>query len=194
MNYLAHLHIADQSKSSLLGNLLGDFVKGDPDKQYSVDVAQGIRLHRWVDAYTDRHPLMSRCKSMFPGPTRRFSPIALDMLWDHFLARHWQQFHTVPLTEFVTKAETQVRFHQAQSVVPQRYLSVTEHMWKGRWLESYAELDNIQYALQRMSQRSERMQPLVECFPLFVDHYASLETLFFELYPDVLEKAKTALL
>ncbi len=46
MNYLAHLHIAEQSDSNLLGNLLGDFVKGDPSKRYGVDVVQGIRLHR----------------------------------------------------------------------------------------------------------------------------------------------------
>ncbi|MEE8298384.1 MAG: DUF479 domain-containing protein, partial [Thermodesulfobacteriota bacterium] len=28
MNYLAHLYLAEDSDESLLGNLLGDFVKG----------------------------------------------------------------------------------------------------------------------------------------------------------------------
>lgn len=83
MNYLAHLHIAEASDSNLLGNLLGDFVKGNPSEQFSEDIVQGIRLHRWVDAYTDSHEVMILAKALFPSTTRRFSPIALDMFWDH---------------------------------------------------------------------------------------------------------------
>lgn len=86
MNYLAHLHIADHCQSSLLGNLLGDFVKGDPDSQYGAPIASGIRLHRLVDAYTDSHPVMQHAKQCFSSDTRRFAPIALDMFWDHCLA------------------------------------------------------------------------------------------------------------
>lgn len=65
MNFLAHLHIAHHCQSSLLGNLLGDFVKGDPTEQYPQSLVQGIRLHRWVDAYTDSHPVMKAAKSLF---------------------------------------------------------------------------------------------------------------------------------
>ncbi len=189
MNYLAHLHIAEHSDSSLLGNLLGDFVKGDPSKQFSPQVVQGIRLHRWVDAYTDSHDLMIIAKSMFPKATRRFAPIALDMFWDHCLARHWQQFHSLPLAQFIDHAERTVKAEHSECL-PERYSLVTGHMWKGRWLESYQELDNIHYALQRMSQRSDRMKPLAECFHSFEQSYEHLEELFFELYPDILEKAK----
>lgn len=192
MNYLAHLHIAEQSDSNLLGNLLGDFVKGDPSKQYEVDVVQGIRLHRWVDAYTDSHCLMSESKAKFTSRTRRFSPIALDMFWDHFLAKHWNHFHCATLAEFNAIAENQVK-HDFDSVtqLPERFLVVTEKMWRGRWLESYRELDNIQFALQRMSLRSTRMKPLAECYQSLVENYAFFENIFFDLYPDVLSKAKT---
>ncbi len=191
MNFLAHLHIAEQSDSSLLGNLLGDFVKGDPDKQFSQLVVNGIRLHRWVDSYTDRHPLMLESKVLFPDSTRRFSPIALDMLWDHFLAKHWQEFHSLPLKDFVDNAHKQIQHHHAlETDLPERYLMVTEKMWQGRWLESYSDLDNIEFTLQRMSQRSIRMKPLAECYQSFVEHYSIFSEVFFELYPDVLDKAK----
>ena len=52
MNFLAHLHIAQHCNSNLAGNLLGDFVKGDPNKHYSDSLSDGIRLHRFVDSYT----------------------------------------------------------------------------------------------------------------------------------------------
>ncbi len=195
MNFLAHLHIAEHSDSSLLGNLLGDFVKGDPEKQFSKLVVNGIRLHRWVDSYTDHHPLMSESKALFPDSTRRFSPIALDMLWDHFLAKHWQEFYPLSLNNFVDNAQKQIEYHHAlETDLPERYLMVTEKMWQGRWLESYSDLDNIEFALQRMSQRSIRMKPLAECYHSFVKHYSVFSEVFFELYPDVLDKAKVVAL
>ncbi|PNH77710.1 acyl carrier protein phosphodiesterase [Vibrio diazotrophicus] len=190
MNYLAHLHIAEASDSNLLGNLLGDFVKGNPSEQYSEEIVQGIRLHRWVDAYTDSHEVMILAKALFPATTRRFSPIALDMFWDHCLAKHWQRFHSQSLRQFVLDAERKVKIDHSSSL-PERYMMVSDKMWQGRWLESYAEFENIHFALQRMSLRRERMKPLAECYVSLEDSYQELESLFFSLYPQVLEKAKS---
>ncbi len=190
MNYLAHLHIAEESDSNLLGNLLGDFVKGDPTEQFSENIVQGIRLHRWVDAYTDSHELMLQAKSLFPTSTRRFSPIALDMFWDHCLAKNWHHFHALSLREFVRSAEKKVKDDHSSSL-PERYVIVSAKMWQGRWLESYSDFDNIAFALQRMSLRRERMKPLANCHENLADSYQELERLFFAFYPQVLAKAKT---
>lgn len=72
MNYLAHLHIAQHCESSMLGNLLGDFVKGNPEHRYSADIVQGIKLHRFVDTTTDSHALMLKAKEYFPGKSQHF--------------------------------------------------------------------------------------------------------------------------
>ncbi|EKO3376691.1 DUF479 domain-containing protein [Vibrio fluvialis] len=191
MNYLAHLHIADHCQSSLLGNLLGDFVKGDPSAQFSPEIARGIRLHRLVDVYTDSHPVMQQAKAYFSSQTRRFAPIALDMFWDHCLAKEWRLYHDLSLRAFVNGAQRQVQqAYPAQ--LPERFTRVSKHMWQGRWLESYADFDNIEFALQRMSQRSARMATLAYCFDSMNKHYQPLRQLFSSLYPDVLEKAKRA--
>ena len=151
---------------------------------------QGIRLHRWVDAYTDSHEVMILAKALFPATTRRFSPIALDMFWDHCLAKHWQRFHSQTLRQFVLDAERKVKIDHSSSL-PERYMMVSDKMWQGRWLESYADFENIHFALQRMSLRRERMKPLAECYVSLEDSYQELESLFFSLYPQVLEKAKS---
>lgn len=101
MNFLAHLHIADHCNSHFMGNLLGDFVKGDPSKLYDSDITNGIKLHRFVDRITDHHPIVEECKPHFKGVARRFAPIALDMFWDHCLAKHWNDFHQESLDDFV---------------------------------------------------------------------------------------------
>ncbi|WP_114764782.1 ACP phosphodiesterase [Vibrio rhodolitus] len=196
MNFLAHLHIAHSSQSSLLGNLLGDFVKGDPTKLYSQSVSNGIRLHRFVDSYTDSHPIMKEAKGFFPEQQRRFSGIALDVMWDHYLAANWQNYQKESLSEFCRLAEHKVKSEQSHanmvdaSELPIRYLQMTSRMWQGRWLESYRELDNIEFALQRMSQRSPRMGPLADCFQPLSEHYLEFERLFAQFYPELLNVSR----
>ncbi|MDW6005050.1 acyl carrier protein phosphodiesterase [Vibrio mangrovi] len=189
MNFLAHLHLAQSCQSSLLGNLLGDFVKGDPKERYPGLIVDGIRLHRFIDTYTDSHPLIQELKSCFPGTSRRFAPIALDLFWDHCLARHWSDHHPHSLNEFCQAACIQIE-QELTFTVPESFMKVHQRMWQGRWLESYAEFDNIEYALQRMSRRSPRMQALSSCTPSLKIHYERLYAAFVRLYPQVLEAAR----
>ena len=48
MNFLAHLHLAHLADSSLSGNLLADFVRGDPAGEWPADVVEGIFMHRRI--------------------------------------------------------------------------------------------------------------------------------------------------
>jgi hypothetical protein len=56
MNFLAHLHLAAHTGSSLTGNLLGDFIKGPLPTGLADHFDEGIWLHRKIDAFTDAHP------------------------------------------------------------------------------------------------------------------------------------------
>lgn len=190
MNYLAHLHIADHCQSNLLGNLLGDFVKGNPDTQLPTHISQGVRLHRFVDSYTDSHAMVAEAKALFPAGVRRFSGIALDMFWDHCLASRWEEFHAVPLARFCQQAQLQVGGDSSHSL-PERFVTVSSAMWQGRWLESYQHIENIDYALQRMSHRSPRMGKLSECFPHIERNYQQLNETFSLFYPQVLTASKS---
>ncbi|CCN68409.1 ACP phosphodiesterase [Vibrio nigripulchritudo] len=189
MNYLAHLHIADFCKSNLLGNLLGDFVKGSPDGRFQQDIVNGIKLHRFVDSYTDTHPIVKDLKPLFPDELKRFSPIALDMFWDHCLARHWKHHHNMSLSEFCLYAESDVKSEETDEL-PERFLTVSGYMWEGQWLLSYAELSNIQFALKRMAMRRPRLASLSECGATLESEYKALNQAFHTLYPDVLNNAK----
>ena len=66
MNYLAHLHIAASTNTNFSGNFLGDFVKGNPDGLFPREIVQGIRLHRYVDSFTDKHPQVLAAKVIIP--------------------------------------------------------------------------------------------------------------------------------
>ncbi|KIF51417.1 acyl carrier protein phosphodiesterase [Vibrio owensii] len=188
MNFLAHLHIADHCNSHLMGNLLGDFVKGDPSKQYQTDISNGIKLHRFVDRITDHHALVEECKPHFTGVARRFAPIALDMFWDHCLAKHWRTFSPQPLDSFVRYAYCEVN-KQIFDDLPPRFLLLHSRMWSDGWLQSYQDLENIEFALHRMSQRSPRMADLTTTFEVLDNEYEQLEAKFAALYQDVLRQS-----
>lgn len=103
MNFLAHLWLADRTQTSLAGSVLGDVVRGSDLSAYPEDIARGIRLHRRVDAATDRHPIMRRAREGFGAGDRRYAGIVLDLAADHALANHWGDFHERPLADFAAR-------------------------------------------------------------------------------------------
>ena len=64
MNYLAHLMLAGDQPESVIGAMLGDFVRGRQAEQYSA----GIRLHVRIDSFTDSHPIVAVSKARVRPP------------------------------------------------------------------------------------------------------------------------------
>lgn len=109
MNFLAHLHLAHLADSSLPGNLMADFVRGNPQGDYPAEIIDGIFMHRRIDVMTDNLAEVKEAREWFRPQTRRVAPITLDVMWDHFLSQHWAQLSPdLPLDEFVRYAERQI--------------------------------------------------------------------------------------
>ena len=53
MNYLAHIYLSGTDEKTLVGNFIGDFIKGNKYASYPVDIQNGILLHRKIDSFTD---------------------------------------------------------------------------------------------------------------------------------------------
>ncbi|MGF1738283.1 ACP phosphodiesterase [Photobacterium satsumensis] len=188
MNFLAHLHLAQQCNSHLAGNLLADFVRGDPYRQFNQDIADGIKLHRFVDSYIDAMPEVRNCRQLFGSDTRRVSGIALDMVWDHFLARHWQQFHPLTLPEFVR--ETRAEVEQYQHNMPENYLLTMNRMWQQNWLLQYQYPESLETSLTRMANRRPKLHQLALTPAVLMVNYSKLEQQFFVIYPQVEQAAR----
>ncbi|MGF1680564.1 ACP phosphodiesterase [Photobacterium minamisatsumaniensis] len=183
MNFLAHLHIAEQCNSHLAGNLLADFVKGDPYVQYPRTVADGIKLHRFVDSFIDALPEVRLCRQLFSPTTRRVSGIALDITWDHFLAMHWTQYHADPLPEFIHSAQHEVSLFTEN--LPDAYQLTMARMWQQNWLSQYQYPETINLTLTRMAQRRPKLYQLAHCPDDINLHYNELEDQFHCIYPQV---------
>lgn len=189
MNFLAHLHLASLANSSLYGNILADFVRGNPQGNYSEKVIDGIFMHRRVDVMTDRLPQVLEAKRLFREEFRRVAPITLDVVWDHFLALHWQELEPkVSLHAFVNRAQTEIVPMLPDS--PERFQNLNAYMWQERWLERYAELPFIAKVLQGMANRRPKLGALAGSFNDIENNYTFLEQTFWQFYPQMIAQAK----
>lgn len=189
MNFLAHLHLAHLAGSSLSGNLLADFVRGNPVDDYAPEVVSGIHMHRRVDVMTDNLPQVKEAKAWFRPETRRVAPITLDVMWDHFLSRHWDTLSpALSLSSFVHYAQAQVTTILPDS--PPRFINLNDYLWSEHWLERYGEMDFIQSVLNGMANRRPRLDALRDSWQDLDTHYERLEKAFWQFYPSMMALAR----
>lgn len=158
MNFLAHLWLADRTRTSLAGAVLGDVVRGSDLSAYPDDIAQGIRIHRRVDALTDRHPLVIAARERFAPRARRYAGIVLDLACDHALATNWSQHSDESLPDFCARAAGDVAgagqwFSFAGGRAP-------DADGFARLLASYATAPGIEHAIGRVATRLREPEPL----------------------------------
>jgi len=182
MNYLAHLLLADDTPESILGNFLGDFVKGRPEGRYPADVVVGIRLHRRIDVFTDAHPRVCEAIGRIAPERRRFAGIAVDMAFDHYLAKNWTADDPAGFRAFRQRVYAVLNDH-AQAM-PERAQRMLPSFTGDDWLESYADFDGIRFALARMSRRLSRPNALAETAEDIARQYERLDEDLHAFWPD----------
>ncbi|MEW6211572.1 MAG: ACP phosphodiesterase [Acidobacteriota bacterium] len=184
MNYLAHLFLSSDSTDLIVGSLLGDFVKGALGDHYSGDVRLGIELHRRVDAFTDAHSMVRMSKSHIHPHRRRFAGIAVDIFYDHFLAKNWSLYSPLSLEDFshcVYRA-----LEERRDILPDRLKHSLPAMIENDWLMKYRELRAIEAILVRTSRRLRRENPVAQTMVDLLTSYDDLETEFRSFFPDLI--------
>ena len=182
MNYLAHLHLGGQRPGQLLGSLYGDFVKGRLQGQFDPEVEAAIALHRRIDVFTDRHPLVDIALGRFSETRRRYAGIVLDVFFDHCLARDWTLYADRPLEQF-TADVYQVLSRERQ--LPERLAKIALHMVANDWLGSYREFEVLEQVLRGISRRLTRPEELAGAMAELRRLYEPLSEDFSLFYPQL---------
>jgi acyl carrier protein phosphodiesterase len=186
VNYLAHLLLADQTVESLIGNLAGDFVKGRIGDDFPPAVAEGIRHHRRVDAFTDSHSSVSAFRRVLIPEHGHYARVIADVFFDYFLAIDFTRYASEPLDVFLTRVYAAIDPHI--ETLPGRLRFVYPRMRDDGWLSSYQTLEGIRLALGGISHRLSRRPQLAPAVHFLEDTEtrAELERLFHDFFPDVM--------
>jgi acyl carrier protein phosphodiesterase len=188
MNYLAHLYLAGPEPEALVGALMGDFVKGPLTDRYPAPIVRALALHRRIDSYTDSHPVVAASRARMSPVRRRFAGIMVDLFYDHFLARHWDEYACEPLAAFATRVYALLDQHDA--LLPEQLRSIAPRMAQFDWLGSYARIESVHAALDRVSLRIRRENPLAGAGAELEANYATFQADFRAFFPDVVSFAQ----
>ena len=183
MNHFAHLYLARPSVESRVGNLLGDFARGLDPEQLPAPVRSGLEHHRAVDAFTDAHPEVLACKALFSSSRCRFAGIALDILFDHYLLRHWDRFGHCNKSGFIHELYRDLE--QGAGLMPEDMAKVTRRMVNHDWFHAYQDLDKVGMAMDRVAQRIRFRHQFAGIIEEIRPLDDELEARFLAFFPDL---------
>lgn len=185
MNFLAHFHLAWPDELLVVGGLEGDFHKGILPGNLSPGLQAGVALHRAIDAYTDSHGEIAAVRRLFPAELRRYAGILIDLCFDHFLARQWDNYCAVPRDRFI--AETYQLLSRHHHLLSEDAALMATRMQEYDLLTRYQHWETIGASAERIGQRLRRDNPLHKAGELLLPLLPELKQTFAVFYPQLVE-------
>lgn len=183
LNYLGHAYLTPANSELLIGNFLGDHIKGKIKKQYPEFIQRGLRLHRFIDSYTDSHPIVrSHCEIMEPK-VGLLSGVAMDMLYDYVLAKNWASYSSTTLDEFAIKTYDEIL--NFTTYFPEKFEFMFRYMRRDNWLLAYGTEKGMLRALNGLSKRIRFDNNLADSWEVFLKNENQITKEFGEFIQDI---------
>lgn len=188
MNILAHAYLSGRQTELLLGNFIGDFIKGDPASprhNLTAGVVAGVRLHRAIDTFTDAHPDVAAVRDLLHPRCHKYAGAAVDIFFDHFLAINFQLLTGDILAEFIPY------FYQTlvenRFVLPTGAARMADYMIRQDWLTNYQFVEGIDRSLKGVSRRTAYPSGLETAIEDLETYYDLIAGHFMYFWPALVE-------
>ena len=185
LNFLAHIYLSGENKNIALGNLIGDMVKGKAYENYETNMRTGLVLHRAIDEFTDQHKLFLQSKRLITPDFNRYAGIVLDIYFDHFLARHWEEYCQRDLQEYVN--EMYILLIKKYRILPLRAQQITPFMIIRNWLGNYGYEKPLHHIFLGMNRRTQKKGNMDKAIEVLRSNYSPLEENFLLFFDDLKE-------
>ena len=181
MNYLAHIYLSNENEGITIGNFIADEIKGKKYTAFPKEIQKGILLHRGIDSFTDFHPTVRLSTKRLHKNYGHYSGVIVDILYDHFLAKNWNNYHEQPLEEYIEKFYELLR--NSFNILTPRIKRMMSYMISDNWLLSYATVEGISKVLVKMNRRTNNTSSMNFAVIELEEYYKEFEnefTSFFE--------------
>ena len=183
MNFLAHIYLSGDSRELLIGNFIGDYVKGKDYEKYPPAVQEGILLHRKIDQFTDNHPVTRKAKELVREKYGLYAGIVVDIFYDHFLSSDWERYSEMPLKAYVRSRYRML--DSGFSIFPVGVKAWFPYFIKSNWLEAYTSFQGLIMVFSRMSYRTSLPDHSEYAVAQLQDNYDVMKGYFQEFFKDV---------
>jgi acyl carrier protein phosphodiesterase len=185
MNYLAHAYFSNYHPEILLGNLISDFIKGKKQFDYPEAIQKGIKLHRAIDHFTDKHPAMQQAKQVFKPHYRLYAGAFTDIAMDYFVANDTQFFaQEADLEQFAQWVYSQLR--RFEYYIPDRAKGYFLRMQQQNWLYHYRSFWGIEKSFRGLVYRSTYLNDSATAANIFAENLPLLQSQYEAFVPDLL--------
>ena len=181
MNFLAHLYLSGNNTNILIGNFIADGIRGNQFTHLHPEIQQGIVLHRHIDTYTDTHPIVRKSKRRLRERYGHYDGVIIDLFYDHFLAKNWNQYSAIPLDVYV-KSVYKLLQEQVE-ILPTKTQQFLPHLIAYDWLYNYQFFDGMKAILNGMNRRTHlksNMDMAIEDLQNLHQEFENDFTLFFK--------------
>lgn len=191
MNWLAHIFLSEQNIDFQIGNYLADPLKGKTWEGASVDLINGMFVHKIIDSYTDRHEEFIKSKNRL-GKKGLLKSVVIDLTYDYLLTKNWDRFCHIPIDEFL-----QIFYKEANQKIislPTHASTPLKKMIEFDLLNKYQNLQHLQLAFERVDKRlSERLRKrdlASNYFEKVSIHIDNIEDDFLIFFPQLCQEVK----
>ncbi|MBL6667810.1 MAG: DUF479 domain-containing protein [Crocinitomicaceae bacterium] len=151
MNFLGHLYFSNNNLDLMVANLFGDFCKGKSYLSYPIETQRGVLLHREIDSYIDNHAEVLAVRKELYASLPKVSGIAIDLYFDHLLAKHWHMFHDLTLEDFLSLFYKHTL--SINGTYPNEFVHFITKLRESQWMNHYPSAYGFQKSCEGVSRR-----------------------------------------
>ena len=192
MNFLAHIFLSGSNELTQVGNFVGDWVKGSlisVNAKYPPEMALGIRMHRFIDCFTDSSPIAARSIALLRPVLGKYAGVATDVIYDHFLAKNWNRYSIDSLDSFAKKFYSNcIKYYD---ILPKNLQPLIPHLIISNRLKSYYNIKGVEAALKIMERKTSFPTKAEETISTLKENYATVENDFNLFFDTILTKIYT---
>jgi acyl carrier protein phosphodiesterase len=188
MNFLAHLYLSFDNKEVMVGNFIADSIRGNKFNNFSPEIQKGIILHRNIDTYTDQHPVVRESKRRLHKRYRHYDGVIIDLFFDHFLAKNWNNYSSIPL--IVYSESFYKLLHNNYKILPEKTQQMLPYIEKYNWLYNYQYMKGMLSVLEGMNRRTKLKSHMNLAIHDLEEHYETFEEDFFLFFEDLIKYTK----
>ncbi len=153
MNYLMHYMLSGDDEDIIIGNYIADHIRGAATiNALPNSIKKGILLHRVIDRYSDMHPAVKNSVSLLLPHLYHYAHVSVDIIYDHFLVKHWQKFCKKPLEQRMK--EFYSLLEERFETLPIKSQKITRKLIDNDWFRMYETLEGMQKVFNGMSKRA----------------------------------------